>query len=104
MWRRNSRMRQAAVEGVLLETRLTMAGTFEALAGVLAGVPDIAGRLRAAAEMVAQAPVTEDPDHPGHISASRTEIVAILQGMARVVDANHDKGGRTIPKPGAGLQ
>ena len=98
-------VRLAALEGVLHETRLTMDGTFQAVAGVLSHVPGIAQDLRAAAALTADAPITEpDPHYRDRVVASRADIVSILNAMAATVDANVEKARRLIIETGAGVQ
>lgn len=97
--------RLSAIEGVLHETRLTIDGTFQALAGVLSNTPGIADDLRAAAVLTADAPITEsDPHYRQRVVTSRADIAAILNSMAEAVDANVEKTGRVIINTGAGLQ
>ena len=87
------------------ETRLTMDGTFQALAGVLSHIPGIADDLRAAAGFTADAPVTEpDPQYQDRVTASRKDIVDILAGMAATVDANLEKASRLVIETGASMQ
>ncbi len=102
---RRTARRLAAIEGVLLETRLTMGSTFQALAVVLADVPDIADRLRTAGELAAQVRFSEpDPTARLHVIAANEHMVAILDSMAQTIEASRAKAGQIVINAGGGLQ
>lgn len=97
--------RLMALEASHREIRWTMDNVFMALAGILSRRPDLAEDLRLAANLTADAPVTEaDPLYRPGVVAARHEAAALLMAMAKVVDANSEKAGRVVGGSEAGVQ